>query len=68
MQNLYKVKCTPNEHGIKIKIICTSPHKLQITIDSPKQDAIRYDSYSRGFVSKKKYSHRNWERNKIISS
>ena len=32
MQNLYKVKCTPNEHGIKIKIICTSPHKLQITI------------------------------------
>jgi len=68
MQNLYKVLCIPNKQGIRIKILCTNPYDLQITINSPNQDAIRYDSHIRGFVSKKKYNHRNWAVNKLTYS
>jgi len=60
MHNQYKVSCIPNSFGIKLNILCIKSRDLQITINSPNQEAVRYNYNTRGYVSKKKYKHRNW--------
>jgi hypothetical protein len=60
MQNLTKVKCIIGEQDIKVKIFYTGKQELQISINSPNQEAARFDKYLRGFVSKEKNNHRNW--------
>jgi hypothetical protein len=65
MYNQYKVSCIPTELGVKISILCIKSRDLQITINSPNQEVARYDCHSRGYVSKKKYNHRNWSSAKL---
>ena len=63
-----KVKCIIGEQDIKVKIICGNQHDLQISINSPTQEAVRYNKYIRGFVSKKKNNHRNWKSTSVTYS
>ena len=61
MSNLIQVKCLLKNDQVSVKIRSfINSKELQISIDSPKQEAILYDKYSRGFVSKKSTHKCNW--------
>ena len=42
MQNLTNVKCIIGEQDVQVKIIYTDKQELQISINSPNQEVVRY--------------------------
>jgi hypothetical protein len=56
-----QVKCMIKNDNVSIKIQSFIKSKeLQVSINSPTQEQLRYDNYVRGFVSKKKSYYCNW--------
>jgi hypothetical protein len=62
MAEKVQVHCAFTGELVKVKILSViKSQNLQISINSPNQEALRCDKYTRGFVIKKRPEYCNWK-------